>query len=68
MDNRSLQIVIDRWSVGETDWSHRDITTLLAEINRLRGRLEDIAWHPRNAYEIAQHALRQSSSAGESNG
>lgn len=37
MDNRSLQAVIDRWSVGETDWARRDITTLLAEINRLRG-------------------------------
>lgn len=65
MDNRSLQAVIDRWSVGEVSWCHDDITTLLSEINRLRGRLEDIAWHPSGAYEIAQHALRPVHSAGE---
>lgn len=43
MDTNSLQAVIDRWSVGETDWTHQDITTLLAEVNRLRGALQSIA-------------------------
>ena len=36
MNERSLQTIIDRWSVGETDWCHADVTTLLAEVNRLR--------------------------------
>ena len=40
MDDPILAIT-ERWSVGETDYAHRDITTLLAEINRLRGALAD---------------------------
>lgn len=42
MDTNSLQAVIDRWSVGETDWSHRDITTLLSEINRLGDDIQEL--------------------------